>query len=97
MQSSTRKPVFVVHGISQHRLPDLLQVADAVDAVCLGSCRIQRRQEHPRKNGDDRYHDQELYQGKNPYFYPAKEESRTENREVRSRKTLEQSNIKTFE
>ena len=54
MQSSTRKPVFVVHGISQHRLPDLFQVADAVDAVCLGSCRIQRWQEHPRKNGDDR-------------------------------------------
>ena len=40
---------------------------------------------------------QKLDQGKNPYFYPAKQEHGTGNREVKSRKTLEQSNIGTIQ
>ena len=72
-------------------------VADALNRSRLVFRGIQRRQKHRRQNRDDRNHDEELYQGENPYFHPAKEESRTENREGRSRKTLEQFNIRTFE
>ena len=75
----------------------LFQIVDAAGGSCLFSRLAERRQKHPCQNRDDCNHDEELYQGENPYFHPAKEEYRTENREGRSRKTLEQFNIRTFE
>ena len=49
-----------IHGTPQ---PQLLQVAHATDLLCFRLCAGESGQEHRRKNGDDRYDDQELYQG----------------------------------
>ena len=45
-------------------------VADALNRSRLVFRGIQRRQKHRRQNRDDRNHDEELYQGENP-FHPA--------------------------
>ena len=53
---------------------------------------------HSRENGDDRNHNQELYQGENFCFQPDSKNRRTRNSEVRRNgKTFEQWNNGTTE
>ena len=51
---------------------ELLQIVDAGNRMRLFPRLVQRRQKHCRQNRDDRNHDEELYQGENPCFQPAK-------------------------
>jgi len=44
--------------------PYLFEVADAVNRQCFRPRFIQSRKQHCRKNGDDGYNDQKLYQCK---------------------------------
>ena len=55
--------VVVVSRIKNHRLPDLLLIADAVGGLSAVSRLIQCRQQHACKNRNDRNDDEELYQG----------------------------------
>ena len=75
--------------------PKLFKIAEALNAVSLLAGCIQSRQEHRRKNRDDCYDDEKLYESENTCFHPANEEHRTGSTEGRSRKTSEQSNIGT--
>ena len=74
------------------------QVGTAGDSLRGPFRFVQCRQKHPRKNGDDRYYDEELYKGENFCFPPGSKNRGTGNSEVRRNgKTLEQSNIGTIQ
>ena len=51
-----------------------IRIFTLIELLMRKSCKsgISFRQQHCRQNRDDRYHDEELYQGENPYFPPAK-------------------------
>ena len=77
---------------------ELFLVIQAFYAVGGVARFLQCGQQHAGEDRDDRNHDEELYQGENPYFLPAKEEYRTGNREGRRNgETIKQSSRKTFE
>ena len=56
-----RKKVLVVSGIPHQRGDDLFQIVDAGNLIGRVFRPIQRRQQHRRQNGDDRYNDQKFY------------------------------------
>ena len=70
----------------------LLVTTDAVDVLGAVAGLVQGRQQHSRKDRDDRYHDQELDQSENSCFHSGRKNRRTGNG-----KTIEQWNIRTFE
>ena len=69
-----RKIIPVVIDILHKTDSELLLLARTVDQLRLLHGAVQRRQQHCRQNSNDRNHDQELYQSKNFYFLPAKQE-----------------------
>ena len=68
--SIIRNNFFEIDTSANFRVADTAEIAGTLNGFCLVPCRIQSRQEHPRQNRDDRYDDEELYEGKNFHFYP---------------------------
>ena len=56
----------VIIGVQSEPMPNLLQIGKTLDASCLFPCLIQRRQQHRRKNGDDRDHNEQFNESEYP-------------------------------
>ena len=57
-----------IRGIEQHSRAGLLQIADTLNPFRPVAHLVQGGQKHTRQYRDDRYHDEELYQGEIPSF-----------------------------
>ena len=67
-----QKVTGIIIAILESRNAELFQIVDAGNAPRFLFRLVQSRQQHPGKDGDDRNHDEELDQGENLCFPPAR-------------------------